>query len=199
MTYLTTNYDAAVENVLASWWVWVLATDTLYWLIADAKNQKAIEKIYQLKWRDENKPLIVLISDISQISGFWVSLDFEQKKLLEKLFSQPISVMLENKNPQFDYLTKKSWFLAFRIPQKQDLKDLIWKTWPLVAPSANPQWENPAINFQTIQKYFPEIDFIVDEWEVWGEASTILKLVWEEIFVVRVWNILPQNLWDILK
>lgn len=199
MTYIATSYDEKIENILKSWWVGVLATDTLYGLVWMAKNPETIKKIYQLKWRDENKPFIVLISDIAQLNDFWIFLDFEQKKILEKLFSQPLSVMLENKNIDFDYLTKKSWFLAFRKVQKQNLQDLIWKVWPLVAPSANPQWLDPAINLLTIQKYFPQLDFIVDEWDVGWEPSTIVKLVWQEIFVVRVWNILPQSLWDILN
>src|SRR3990167_5451083 len=47
--------------------VGVLKTDTLYGLVARADNKQAVERIYDIKQRDDSKPLIVLISNISQL------------------------------------------------------------------------------------------------------------------------------------
>ena len=48
--------------------VLVLPTDTVYGLVCDASNKKAIEKIFIIKKRDKSKPLGIFVKDIKFVS-----------------------------------------------------------------------------------------------------------------------------------
>ena len=66
--------------------VCVIPTDTLYALVASALNPDAVDRIYDLKQRDPEKPLIVLISDIAQLEQFGVVVSDElEARLIARL------------------------------------------------------------------------------------------------------------------
>ena len=61
----------------------VLPTDTLYGICASPFSKKAVEKIYAIKGRDENKPFIILIDRVAQLERFGMVLTKAQKAFLE--------------------------------------------------------------------------------------------------------------------
>lgn len=56
------NYSLAI-SILKSGGVAVIPTDTIYGLVAQAFDEKAVEKVYKIKNRATNKPPITLIAD----------------------------------------------------------------------------------------------------------------------------------------
>ena len=46
-------------------------TETFYGLAADGLNEGALQKIFQIKGREEKKPLLLLVADRSWVPGFW--------------------------------------------------------------------------------------------------------------------------------
>lgn len=177
--------DHLMNNKIA-----VLKTDTLYGLVARADSPDAVEEIYGLKKRDSQKPLIILISSIEQISLFDVALDESIKKKLANFWPGKVSIILDVKKraQQLEYLHRGSYSLAFRLPQKKNLTDLIGITGPLVAPSANPQGMEPAVNIAQAKEYFGNsIEYYLDEGEVFDNTpSKIIKISpCGEIIVVR--------------
>ena len=76
--------------------------------------------------------------------------------------------------------------MAFRLPDKKNLIDLIKKVGPLVAPSANPEDMSPAKNIKEARRYFGEaVDFYVDEGDLVSGPSTLVKILGDNIEVVR--------------
>lgn len=164
----------------------VLATDTLYGLVGSALSKKAVRRIYEVKGRDDKKPFIILIASLNDLKKFSVRLSPEQKRFLESVWPGPVSVILPCKPKKFEYLHRASESLAFRMPKKQKLIDLIKKTGPLVAPSANPQGLKPARNISEARAYFEQyVDFYIPEGTKEGKASKVVSLLGQIPVVVR--------------
>jgi L-threonylcarbamoyladenylate synthase len=141
----------------------VMPTDTLYGLVGSAFSKKGIDRIYKVKNRNKNKKLIVLISSLKDLAKFKIKITRQQKEVLQKLWPGKVSVVLNN--------------TAFRLPAKKSLIEIIKKTGPLVAPSANPESLKPAKNITEAKKYFGNsVDFYLAGRALNGRASRLIKL-----------------------
>lgn len=143
--------------------VGVIPTDTIYGIVGSALNKEAVKRIKELKGRSANKPFIILIGKISDLDLFDINLNLKIKSKLKKVWPAKVSVILPCENDKFEYLHLGLKSLAFRIPDDKELRDLLSKTGPLVAPSANPEGKVPAATIADAQKYFSDlVDFYVD-------------------------------------
>lgn len=164
----------------------VLPTDTLYGLVGSAFSKKAVKKIYTIKKRDTTKPLIILISKISDLKKFDISLTKVEKDLVKKVWPGKVSIIFSCSEKQFHYLHRGTKSLAFRLPQKKNLLVLLNKTGPLVAPSANPESLPPAETIEQAKKYFgSRINFYIDEGVKRGKPSKLIKIENNKIVRLR--------------
>lgn len=177
--------DQVIE-ILAGGGIGVLATDTLYGLVGSAFSGDAVERIYDLKQRYPNKPLIVLISTIEDIERFGVVISESLEQTLKSYWPGPYSIILPTIDEDFEYLTRGQDSIAFRMPDKDELLEIMQVTGPLIAPSANIEGMPPAKTIDEAKRYFGDnVDFYLDEGEVDGKASTIIRLDGEEPEIVR--------------
>lgn len=173
-------------SILREGGVGVLPTDTLYGLVGSAWNESAVRRIFELKSRDENKPVIVLISDIADLPEFGVLLDEVRKKFLNKVWPGPVSVILRCADKKFNYLHRGSGGIAFRLPAPPALRDFLRETGPLVAPSANPEGALPAETIAEAKNYFSDnVDFYEDGGTLSGPSSHLISFVGAEFEVLR--------------
>ncbi|MFL1780435.1 Threonylcarbamoyl-AMP synthase [Candidatus Hepatincolaceae symbiont of Richtersius coronifer] len=113
-------------------------TETVYGLGASCYFDKAIEKIYALKGRPKNNPLIVHFANTDSIKEHFIINEIFE--ILSKAFMPgPLTLILEKKpgskiSPLCANGSNKQ---AFRIPNNPIALKLITCTGPLVAPSAN--------------------------------------------------------------
>jgi len=157
--------------------VGIIPTDTLYGLVGSAFSPTAIEKIYRLKKRDPKKPLIVLISNWSDLEKFGVKISATDKKILAEKWPGPTSVILPTTVDYFTYLHRDTHTIAFRWPKDEKLQKILKETGPLVAPSANPEGLPPATTIDEAKKYFGnQINFYEDGGTLAGPPSTLIKL-----------------------
>ncbi len=164
----------------------IYPTDTLYGIIGSALSKKTVSRIYEIKGRDENKPFIILISKIKELELFGIKISHEQKNYLEKVWPGKVSVILPCKNSKFNYLHRGTKSLAFRLPKKRSLRELLQKIGPLVAPSANPQGFPPAKNITEAKKYFGDsIDKYIAGGKLEGKASTVISLLKKDPEILR--------------
>lgn len=186
--------DSQLIDLLNSGGIAVLPTDTIYGIHASALNPEAVEKIYQVKDRSHSKPMIVLISSIDDLNKFGVNPTSEVRKILEKIWPNPISVILPISNPGLEYLHRGTNSLAFRIPNNQFLLNLLKETGPLASTSANPEGQKPAENIEEAREYFGDsVDFYLDAGELRSIPSTVLKLEDGKFKVLR------QGAFDVAK
>lgn len=173
-------------KVLKNEGVAIYPTDTLYGIIGSALSKKAVSRIYEIKGRDENKPFIILISKIKDLELFGINISIDQKKYLESVWPGKVSVILPCKSTKFQYLHRGTNSLAFRLPNKKSLRELLQKTGPLVAPSANPQGLDPAKTIKEAKRYFEDTIYMyVAGGKLEGKASTVISLLDKEPKILR--------------
>ncbi len=169
------------EKVLKDGGIVVIPTDTLYGLCVISFNKKGIEKIYKIKNRGKDKPLIVLISSTSQLKYFNIKGNYS------KIFIPKLSILLPA-GKKFKYIHRGTNEIAFRLISKRNkyLNNLIEKVGPIVAPSANPENEKPAESINEAKNYFGQnVDFYLDSGRKIGEPSTLVRIINNQIEVLR--------------
>ena len=175
-----------VAELLMQGGVGVLPTDTLYGLVGSALDPDVVARIYDLKERDPEKPLIVLISDIEQLESFGVVLSDEIEDMLGAYWPGPNTLILPTVDEQFSYIDRGTGAIAFRLPASEELRDLIREVGPLVAPSANKEGMPPARNTDEAKQYFgTDVDFYVDGGDLDNKPSTIIAFDGDEVITVR--------------
>ncbi len=174
----------------------ILPTDTIYGLVGQALLPETVERIYEVRQRQPDKPMIILISSLADLALFNIKTDEETNKILNKFWPGPVSVVLDLSSPyegedtegvnMFSYLHRGTNALAFRLPQNKKLSELLKQTGPLVAPSANPEGREPAKTIAEAKKYFStRVDFYLDGGKLEAEPSTLIKIENGKIKVLR--------------
>lgn len=164
----------------------IMPTDTQYGLVTPALNQKSVERIYQLKKRSPQKPFIILISSVEDLKLFEITLDKFTRKYLAGIWPNPVSVILPCLLQKFAYLHRGANSLAFRIPDKQDLVNILQKTGPLIAPSANLEGLPVAKTIKKAKKYFgDQVDYYEDGGKLDSAPSTLIKIENGKVQVLR--------------
>jgi len=156
-------------------------TETVYGLAANAYKDSAIKKIFRLKKRPKNNPLIVHYLDIESLKKDCIIND-DFMKLYKKISSGPITYILRlKKNSKISKLvTNKKKSLAVRFPKHLILKRLLKELdYPLAAPSANISTKLSAVNASHVKEEFgSKIKYILDGGKcAIGLESTIISLI----------------------
>lgn len=174
------------EEIIMSDGVGIMPTDTLYGLVASVYSEDAVNRIYDLKGRDADKGLIVLIGSYKDLNIFGIKVNSQIRIFLKKYWPGKLSVIFPFDNKLFPYLDRTDGTLAVRLPDKKDLIRFIKETGPLVAPSANPQGMIPAKNIEQAQNYFGNnIDFYINGGDIGSLPSTLVKINGKEISILR--------------
>lgn len=165
----------------------VIPTDTIYGIVGSALNSQTVEEIYNLRKRDKDKPMIILISDFDDLKKFEVKIP-EQ---LRKLWPNPVSIILPCPCEKFTYLHRGKKSLAFRMPKDGWLQDLLKQVGPLVAPSANTEGDSVSETIEDAKKYFGDKVFYIDHGKISAKPSTLIEIVGGKINVLRQGIICP--------
>lgn len=178
--YNSVNDKALIEDI-KSGLVGVIPTDTVYGLVALASNKEAVNRLYNLKSR-ENKPGTIIASSVDQIVNLGVKRRY--LKAVEQFWPNPVSVEIPH---HIDYLNQGTGRQAFRIPADKSLLKLLEQVGALQTTSANSPGEPPANTIEEAQGYFGDkVDFYVDGGDLSDrEPSTILKIVDDAIEIIR--------------
>lgn len=153
----------------------VLPTDTIYGLsgIVDGRHYSfhTNQKIFSIKGRDENKPLIQLISKPEDIKKY--TRDVIPEKLLS-LWPGPLTIIVHTFASDGNFETT-----AFRCPGDEWLRKVIAGCGaPIYSTSVNKSGENSLGNIQQIKKEFgKDVELIIDDGDKSGGIpSTIVKI-----------------------
>jgi L-threonylcarbamoyladenylate synthase len=138
----------------------ITQTDTIYGILAPAFDRFSVERIYDIKGRNETKPCIILLLSIQQLEQFGIHPNEQEKHILESLWGtpRPTSIILdipESEKERLKYLHRGTGSLAFRLVTKPDTLVKLLQTYgPMIAPSANPEGKPPAQNLDQAKEYF---------------------------------------------
>ena len=182
-------------DILKTGGVVAFPTETFYALGVIYNNEGAIQRLYELKRRPFEKAIPVIVSSIEQVSLIAADIPEEAKRLMERYWPGPLTIVLKAKEGLSRYLTAGTDKVAVRIPGESFALNLVRKAgFPITATSANPSGVPPAEDAQAVLKYFGEtVELIIDGGETpGGEPSTIVEIVDGAVKVLRkgmIWKV----------
>lgn len=140
-----------------------IPTETVYGLAGNAYSEKAIRKIFELKNRPLNNPLIVHIKSINVLDEIASEISDSAYKLAEKFWPGPLTLVLKKKSHISDLVTAGQNTIAVRVPNHPLTSELLENLeFPLVAPSANPFTFISPTSPEHVLSYFKESLLILD-------------------------------------
>jgi L-threonylcarbamoyladenylate synthase len=139
-----------------------IPTETVYGLAASLHSPAAIEQLFVLKGRPRKNPLIIHVASLAEVKELATALppDFEK---LAALWPGPLTLILKADTKLIPSQVRAGLpTAAFRIPALPLARELLKKTGPLVAPSANlsgrPSSTEPKHVEEDFGKSFPVLD-----------------------------------------
>lgn len=155
-------------------------TDTVYGLICDATNKKAVEKLFQIKRRLKRKPIPIFVKNIRQVKKL-ARTGKRQEIFLKSIWPGKVTVILKRRGKTKIYgIIKKT--IGLRIPNYKLVNILLKKLdIPLTGTSANISGKPPSGNIKEILKQFKgkkyQPDLIIDAGNLSKcKPSTVLDL-----------------------
>ena len=155
-------------------------TDTVWGLGCDVLNNSAINKINAIKNRNENKALIILVSDTGMLNRYFKNIPRTAYDILENAVS-PLTLVLDEPVNISPLLKNEDGTLGVRISTLPFNRDFIRRYGKaVVSTSANTSGQPTPSKFSQIEKtILNQCDYVCDqhlEALSTGKASRIIKL-----------------------
>ena len=154
-----------------------IPTETVYGLAARLADELAIRKIFDLKGRPSDNPLIVHLAEVNDLSKVVKRVPATFERIL-KFWPGPLTVVLPVHEETVPVVARAGLpTVAVRVPDKAVTRELIRQVGPLVAPSANISGRPSATTAQHVEKDFgPEFPVLDDGPCAAGVESTVILL-----------------------
>jgi len=170
-------------------------TETVYGLGADATNKKAVNRIYSVKGRPTNHPLIVHISSIDQLDKWAINIPEYAVKLANEFWPGPMTLILKRSNLAKDFISGGQDNVGLRVPSQSVALELLKEFEKIggqgvAAPSANRFGAVSPTNAEAVKEelgiFLQLDDIIVDGGQcLIGVESTILDCTGENPQILR--------------
>lgn len=198
--FLKTN--KAVE-ILQKEGVVAIPSETVYGLGAKANSQKAVNRVYEVKKRPKDNPLICHFYSLDQILEFTCDQPFYFSRLVDFFSPGPVSYLLKLKtDSELKIATTGLDTVICRIPNHPIFLEILKKLdYPIAAPSANLSTKYSSTDSQMLADLESQIDGIVDGGKsTFGLESTILNCLNQDtIEILRPGVVGVQELENFLK
>jgi len=177
-------------------------TDTLFGLGVDALNTEAIKKLYQLKQRNQQRPMSIMVP-LKNWEQWVKSIPASAEKLAQKFFPGAITLIMTAGDNIPKILTQyTNGTIGVRVPNHPTCLELLDSFGgPIITTSANLSNHPSAKDPDTIIEYFGDgVSYILtDGPKPGGVASTVVDVSENEPIVLRV-GIIPEfSIWRSLR
>lgn len=191
------NLDEVAHAILDGKIV-VFPTDTVYGIGTNAYDEKACERIYEVKGRPKYKPLSILISDISMLKEMVHNISPVEQKLIDTFWPGPLTIKFKkNTGVLPDIISAGDDYVRVRLVDKGIVYKLIEKSGvPIVAPSANLSGSLTGTKIENIVNELDKrTDYILDYGDIESDTvSTIVGVEDEKIILIREGKITKEQL-----
>lgn len=195
MRLTTINLDAVAlkaAETLKAGGVVLHPTETVYGLACDPKNEEALKLLYEIKNREEGKPVAIMVNSIEMADKFGLFSDYAMN-LLDQFWPGPVSVMvMKRKGSLPEFFNPESKFVSIRYSSDPFCVKMIESFGgPIVTTSANLAGKPVCYGVQDVKKQlgvrrYGKISFIADSGKIpENKPSTIVKIVGDTTVFVR--------------
>ena len=180
----------------------IFPTETVYGIGTNGFNEESVRKIYELKKRDFNKPISLLVSNMEMVKTMAENITNLERALMEQFWPGPFTIILKKKKIVPDILTANGETVGVRMPSGIIAKQLIeYAGVPIATPSANISGNPSGTNIDDIRNDFEgKVDCIIDSGiSELGVASTIVKVIDGIPHVLREGTITKKQIQEVVS
>lgn len=186
---VTHSIEEASERLLNGD-VIVFPTETVYGLGALLNDEKAINKIYEIKDRKREKPLSIHLARKEQIKDFCLGINSLAESAIEKFLPGPVTLILKKNNKVPSYITSGLDTVGIRVPDCEITQKLIEKLRiPIVGTSANLSGMPSPVSLQeSLKNLGAHVDLFLSDTTMttrYKKESTIIDCTGESIRILR--------------
>ncbi len=175
-----------VIEILKDGGVIAFPTDTFYGIGCDIMNKKAIQKIYQIKKRNKNKPFSFICSDLKHISDY-AKVSNSAYRILKRQLPGPYTFILEGTKLVPKIMLTKRKTAGIRVPDNNICISIVKALGnPLLSTSATMSDGTVFHEPSFIDDHFGnQIDAVIDGGPVAGKPSSVISFVNDETEIIR--------------
>lgn len=174
-----------IVNGIKAGKIFIYPTDTIYGIGCNAESAQSVEKISDMKGREERKTFSVIAPGKEWIWSH-ASISSVNKALIDKMLPGPYTIIVaaNNRSPKAVVSPEKT--IGVRIP-RHPFADIVEETGvPLVTTSVNLKDEPPVTKITNIPEQIKKsVDFIVDAGTIEGSPSRIFDMRTEDVKILR--------------
>jgi len=166
-------------------------TETVYGLGADATNPDAVKRIYEVKGRPSDHPLIVHIASLDQMDQWAIDIPEYAITLARDFWPGPMTLVLKRSTKAKDFITGGQDTVALRVPAHPIALSLLQEFKEgIAAPSANRFGSVSPTTAEAVEEelkdYLSPQDLILDGGQcLVGVESTIIDCTKQTPFILR--------------
>ena len=201
---IRTDRDTALneaKKLILDGQVVAIPTETVYGLAANALNAEAVKKIYAAKGRPSDNPLIVHISDYSQLLPLVKEIPEKVKLMADAFWPGPLTMIMKKSEVIPDITSGGLDTVAVRMPKSEHARAIISACGvPLAAPSANLSGSPSPTNAKyVLDDMNGRVPLIIDggACEI-GVESTVITFAADIPTVLRPGGVTPEMIRGII-
>jgi L-threonylcarbamoyladenylate synthase len=178
-----------VAGLLRGGGVAAFPTETVYGLGADARNDAAVARIFEIKGRPRFDPLIVHVAEPGMLADVAAEIPPAARELIRRFWPGPLTLVLPKRPEVSDLVTAGLPTVGVRMPRHPLALELIRRAGvPVAAPSANPFGKTSPTDAEHVAAGLgSRVDAILDGGPCpVGVESTILSFADDVAVVLRV-------------
>ncbi|MFH1380167.1 MAG: L-threonylcarbamoyladenylate synthase [bacterium] len=180
------KYFTEIVNALKRGEPVIFPTDTVYGIGTHAFNNAGVEKIYALKNRNTNKPLVWLIDSFARAQNYVDEVSLKAQALMDVYWPGPLTLIF-NSSKIRGYAGVKTNTLGLRVPKYALLQKIIATVGaPLAVTSVNLSGQPSAATLSELKKFEGKVPYIIsDDVHACTKESTVIDVRGTEPVVLR--------------
>lgn len=179
-----------IVKILSDGGVIAYVTDTVWGLGCLPDNEKAVKKIYEIKKREAQKPLILMSNEVYNLLEYVKPIPKIGQRLIKKYFPGALTVVTDKSDKTPDYITSNMPTVGIRVPDNDLFREIceITPGHVLATTSANLSHQPSAKTYeQAVENMTGLADLIIEDCgcKAKGLESTVVGVMNEELRIFR--------------
>jgi len=188
--YLNEELKNKIKETLDNDGVIAFVTDTVWGLGCLPNSEIAVKKIYDIKKREAQKPLILMSNKVENLKPYVKEINQKTQELIEKHFPGALTLVLEKSEKTPDFITSNFNTVGIRVPNNDVFKEICEAITGhvLATTSANLSHEPSAKTYaQAVENMGSKADLILEDFGcvAKGLESTVALLTDESVKILR--------------
>ncbi len=166
----------------------IFPTETFYGIGVDATSERALKRVFEIKGRDPEKPVLVLVGDPSWIGSLVMEVSPITTRLMEHFWPGGLTLLFDARPIFSPFLTGKKGKIGIRCSSHPVAMALLKKIGrPITATSANLSGEPPPSSVAEISpRLITQVDLVIDAGRTpGGFPSTVIDITTDPPAMVR--------------